>query len=187
MRGWKARHRSIFRSREGASDGPRRGAVPKKIEFEIEGNGDVCRLGVVQSGYGESGRFDDEYEANCGGCCTHFSVLKLLHYRDDACTPMVSFRNLKMSRKAIVKTLSQVLAFGCPLYELREGATYEASLGDLNAIRGIRFAPHKKSYYLFSMENCSHSVFELFAEQAGENCFFLRAIVSIQQCDRTRQ
>ena len=76
-------------------------------------------MGVVQSGYGESRRFDDEYEANSGGWRTHFSVLKfvLLHHRDDACTPVVSFRNLKMSREAIVKTLSQVLAFGCPLDE----------------------------------------------------------------------
>ena len=87
----------------------RGGRVPQENRFEIEGNGDVCRLGVVQSGSGESERFDDEYQANSGGCCTYFSVLKfvLLHHRDDACTPVVSFCNLKMSREAIVKTLSQ--------------------------------------------------------------------------------
>ena len=65
-----------------------------------------------------------------------------------------------------------MLAFGCPLYELREGATYEASLGDLGAIRGIRVAQHKKGYYLLSMKNWSQSVLGFFAEQAGEDRSF---------------
>ena len=52
--------------------------VPQENRFEIEGNGDVCRLGVVQSGYGESGRFNDEYKATSGGWYTNFSVLKFV-------------------------------------------------------------------------------------------------------------
>lgn len=146
------------------------GVKPKQVEFEIEGKGDVTILRLVQSGFGEGAKFEDEFEATNGGWRTYFRILKfgLEHHKSDTCTPVCVFRQLDMTRDQITPRLSAALDIQPALEDLREGERYRSNID----AEGTRLEPDKPGYYLLTVENWNHSLFGLFTEKMGEKCYF---------------
>ena len=103
------------------------GANPKVVEFEIEAKDGKTTLRLVQSGFGEGAKFDDEYEATNGGWRTFFRILKysIEHHLNEPFVPVSTFRMLDMHRDEITPRLSAALGIAPALDHLREGLRIE--------------------------------------------------------------
>lgn len=147
------------------------GEHPKVVEFEIEAvEGGATTLRLIQSGFGEGAKFEDEYEAVNGGWRTYVRALKfsLEHHLNQPCRPVCSFRMVNLKRDEITPRLSAALGLAPSLDDLREGQPYTSNFG----IEGVRLEPDKPGYYLLTADNWNQSLIGLFAEQMGEKCYF---------------
>jgi uncharacterized protein YndB with AHSA1/START domain len=147
------------------------GATPKVVEFEIEAReGGTTLLRLVQSGFGEGAKFDDEYEAVNGGWRTFFQILKfgMENHLGVPFTPVSTFRLLEMERDQITPRLSAALGISPALDQLKAGETYASNF----EVRGIRLEPVKPGYYLLTASNWNNSLLALFTEKMGDKCYF---------------
>ncbi len=146
------------------------GAMPKVVEFYLEGDGGKTRLRLVQSGFGEGAEFDSEYEAVNGGWRTYLAAMAfgLLHHKGDACTQVAKMSMLPGKREDLIEKLSSLLGFAKSLGALPLGGEYEANLGALGRVQGVRLDPDKPGYYLLTLENWERSLMGLFVESFGD-------------------
>lgn len=146
------------------------GAMPKVVEFFLEGEGGKTRLRLVQSGFGEGAEFDNEYDAVNGGWRTYLSTLSfgLRRHKQDGCTQVAKMAMLPGKREDFIAKLSTLLGFATPLGTLPLGGVYEADLGALGKVRGVRLEPEKAGYYLLTIEDWEDSLMGLFVEGFGE-------------------
>lgn len=146
------------------------GERPKLVEMTIEAKDGKTTLKLVQSGFGEGAKFEDEFESVNGGWRTFFRVLKygLEHHAGKPCVPVCVFRMLEMDRDEITPKLSRAFGISPELEELREGKAYTSNIG----ISGVRLEPDKKGYYLLTAEPWENSLVALFTEKAGDKCYF---------------
>ena len=150
------------------------GDSPKLIEFEIEAQGGLTKLRLVQSGFGEGASFDDEFESVNGGWLSFLSILKygIEFHRLDACTPVSVFRNVELTRDQITASVGTAIQVSPLLGQLAAGQPYQAQLGALGPVHGTRLEPFKPGYYVLTLDSWNQSIFAIFAEQAGSNCYF---------------
>lgn len=146
------------------------GAMPKVVEFYLEGEGGKTRLRLVQSGFGEGSDFDAEYEAVNGGWRTYLAAMAfgLVHHKKDGCTQVAKMSMIPGKRDELIAKLAAPFGFSKPLAEIALGGTYEATLGTLGPVRGIRLDPDKPGYYLLTLENWDQSLMGLFVESFGD-------------------
>jgi uncharacterized protein YndB with AHSA1/START domain len=146
------------------------GAMPKVVEFYLEGEGGKTRLRLVQSGFGEGAEFDSEYDAVNGGWRTYLAALAfgLKNHRHHGCTQIAKMSMLPGQRDAFVAKLGELLGFAKPLASIPVGGAYTADLSGLCAVHGTRLDPDKPGYFLLTIENWDQSLMGLFAEGFGD-------------------
>ncbi len=145
------------------------GAVPKLVEFYLEGEGGKTKLRLVQSGFGEGAAFDDEYDAVLGGWRTFLGSLAygLAQHGMAPCTQVAKMTMLPGERSALVAEISARLGFTTPLSGLAVASPFRAELPGLGPIRGTRLEPAKEGYILLTLDNWDHSLAALFFEKFG--------------------
>jgi uncharacterized protein YndB with AHSA1/START domain len=158
---WEPGHRLAWK--EGTDN-------PKLIDFQIEAKDGTTTLTLVQSGFGEGAKFEDEYEAVNGGWRTYMRALKfaLEHHQGATCTPVSIFRVIEATRDELTPKLAAALGLSPTLEDLREDQSYTSTLG----LSGLRLEPDKPGYFLLTIDEWNHSLLALFIEQMGDKSYF---------------
>ena len=138
------------------------------VEFQIEAlGGGETKLTLVQSGFGEGGKFEDEYESTNGGWRSYFSVFgqALTVHPGEWATPLAGTKMVQAPLASLREKVAQWLGTSGPLDEIPVGGAISGR------VNGRRLAPQKPGYYLIEVEEWDRSILGLFAEPYNDACF----------------